>query len=190
MRTALLATLLALVAGPLFGCKAIQSEVQAAKAALDKLSDDELAAYVHDGALELTSHGIKFAMSRSPNSAATIKNDGTIADQTLRAVVIPMFKDAPLGTVASGALGVAQAQLSAKLQGSSLDTLILVAKSILTQVTLPKNPDDKLSPRLQKALAAFFTGMAEGDEKELSIPGPTPTPAPSSPGPAPTPPPK
>ena len=70
------------------------------------------------------------------------------------------------------------AQLKGKVSGGTLDVLIIVAKTVLTQVTLPANPAEKINPRYHGALLAFFTGMAEGVEKPLNIPGPVAAPPP------------
>lgn len=171
MRTAL-AFGLAILALASIGCGAITKR-------LDSLTDDQLANYSHDAAYELTDHGVKFALEKG--STATVQKDGGIADQALRTVVIPLFSKADLGTVSASTIDSAFAGLKSKVSGGTLDILMLVAKSALTQITLPANPTDKMNPRYHRALLSFFTGMAEGVEKALNIPGPAPAPIPAPP---------
>jgi hypothetical protein len=171
MRTAL-AALLGVFALASVGCGYVAKK-------LDALSDDQLAMYAHDAAYELTDHGVKFALDKG--SPATVQKDGGIADQALRNIIIPLFSNAPLGTVSASAVDTAFAQLKTTVSGGTLDVLLIVAKSALTQVTLPPNPTDKINPRYHATLLAFFNGMAEGVEKALKIPGPAPAPGASPP---------
>jgi hypothetical protein len=154
--------------------------------AIDRLSDDELAAYLQTGAKDATKFGIAYAQKKYPDKAPQIKADGKNADVALRGTIIPSFSGASTGDVARAAVDQAIAFLANKLSSAQIDGLVLVANTVITLVPMPKNPTDKLSPRLKKAVAAFFTGMAEGDEEALGIPGPAPAP---NPAPAPTPPP-
>ena len=171
MRTAL-AALLGICALASVGCSYVTKR-------LDALTDEQLASYSHDAAYELTDHGVKFALKKG--SAATVQKDGGIADQALRTVIIPLFSNATLGTVSASAVDTAFAQLESKVSGGTLDVLLIVAKSALTQITLPPNPTDKINPRYHAALLSFFNGMAEGVEKALNIPGPAPAPGASPP---------
>ncbi len=171
MRMAL-AAVLGLLAVSSVGCSYVSKK-------LDGISDDQLAMYAHDAGYELTTHAI--ALAQEKGSAKTVQADGGTADQILRTVVIPTFSKADAGTVASSSLDTAYAQLKAKVTGSTLDQLYLVSKAALSMVTLPTNPADKINPRYHQALLSFFTGMAEGLEKKLGIPGPAPAPAPTPP---------
>lgn len=187
MTTARISVAMALVAFAglsQIGCGAVGT----AKDALAKLTDDELAAYVQAGAKEATSFGIGFAMKKYPDKAAQIRTDGQNADQVLRTVIIPIFSKVSTGSVARSAVTDAVALLGSKLSATQADGILLVANTVLTMVPLPANPADKLDVRTAKAVAAFFTGMAEGDESALGLPNPTPAPAPA-PVPVPAPPP-
>lgn len=167
------------------GCTTITHE-------LDRLSDDELASYLEAGAQKATGFGVKYAIKKNPDKMAQIQKDGTLGDQIIREVMIPAFTNSASGTVLKGAIDVAVAKLASKLSGSPIDTILMVADTLVAQVPLPKNPADKLSPRLQKAIGASFLGMAEGLEQALGIPSPVPTPVvpPPAPPPSPAPPPK
>jgi len=146
---------------------------------LDAVSDDQLALYAHDAGYDLTGHAV--ALAQEKGSAKTVQTDGTVADQVLRNVVIPIFSKADVGSVAASSLDTAFAALKTKVTGSTLDQLYLVSKVALTMVTLPTNPADKINPRYHQALLSFFTGMAESLEKKLGLPGPAPAPAPTPP---------
>jgi hypothetical protein len=180
MKYALLVAIPVMIAS--MGCTTLVADINA-------LSDDALASHVEAAAKESAILAISFATWKDPSKATTIKNDGTLADQALRQALIPAFQNAPLGTVLAGAISVAQQQLASKLQGSPVDALVLVASTAISGISMPST--GYLSPRMQKAVAAGFQGLAEGIEATLGIPGPSTqpgtTPAPSStPVPAPS----
>lgn len=162
------------------GCRTINH-------ALDSLSDAELAAYLEDGAKIGTSRGIGYALKKYPDKKDQITKDGKIADDTIRNVIVPVFSGAKSADVTRAALDQMIMLLASKLSTSQIDLLVVIAGTVATQVPMPANPADKLSPRTKLGIAAFFTGMAEGIESALGIPGPTPVPPPAPP-PAPPPP--
>jgi hypothetical protein len=166
-----LAPLALLLAAASAGCAV---EKQVAKE-LDSISDADLASYASKAAAQLTDHAVKLALEKG--SKATVATEGALADQILRNVLIPMLSKADVGTVASGSLDTAYAQLKAKVGGGTLDQLYLVSKVALTLVNLPTNPADKINPRYHQALLSFFTSMADALEKDLGIAPPPQPPA-------------
>lgn len=172
-------TILPIVACASMGCTAVT-------ASLDKLTDDELASHVEGIAKSAAQLAIQFATWKDPSKATQIKADATVADQVARLALIPMFQNAPLGTVLVGGITIAQQQLSSKLVGSPVDTLVLVAQTALAAIPVPSS--GYLSPRLQKAIAGGFLGLAEGIETAMNIPSPVPVPVAPPPPPTATPP--
>lgn len=148
---------------------------------LDGLSDDELALYLETGAREAVKFGVDYAVKKYPDKTAQIQKDGQIADDLLRNTIIKNFSGAASADVAKSAINQAIQLLSSRLTNAQIDGLVLIAGTVLTQVSLPQNPTDKLSARTKMAVAAFFTGMAEGLEASLKIPPPGPAPAPPPP---------
>lgn len=144
--------------------------------ALDKLSDDELAAHVEGVAKEATQLAISYATWKDPAKAPQIQKDSAVADQVVRQTILPALQNAPAGTVLAGAIGIARQQLSSKLSGSPIESLVFVVSTAISGISAPANPAATLSPRLQKAIASGFLGLAEGIE-ETSAPVPPPPPA-------------
>src|SRR4029077_10904743 len=176
MKMKILAVLLGVLSFASVGCTAIKHK-------LDGISDDQLAAYLEEGAQFATSKGISMATKKWPDRAAQIKTDAIAIDKAIREVVIPAFSGEPTAQVLTQIL----AQITAKVRNTTLDTFELVFEGVLLQVPLPPNPTDKLSPRTTKGIIGFFTGSAEGIEKAEGLPNPTPAPVPPPPPPAPAP---
>lgn len=158
---------------------------------LDSISDDQLASYLEKAGSSATRVSVKFAINTYPDRTVQIQKDGAVIVRAIREVIVPALTNAPLGTVAKGAIDLAVAQLSKQLTGSPLATIASVADTVVELVPLPANPTDKLSARLQKGIASSFLGIAEGLEKALNIPPPAPgtsgTPGPGAPPPPPAP---
>lgn len=146
--------------------------------ALDRLDDDELAGYLNHGAREATRFGIDYAKKKYPDKAVQIQKDGETAAGVIRNLIVKSFSGAATSDVARSAVDQAIALLGTRLSGSQVDGLVLVAGTVLAQIPFPKNPADKLDARTRKAVSAFFTGMAEGIETALNLPGPAVPPAP------------
>lgn len=180
-------TLLAILPLMFVGCSAIST----ARHELDSIPDDQLASYLEKAGQSATAVAVKFAINSYPDRTTQIQKDGAVIVQTIRTIIVPALTNAPLGTVAKGAIDLAISQLSKQLAGSPLATVASVAETVSTLVPLPQNPADKLSPRLQKATSSSFLGIAEGLEKALNIPPPAPaasgSPGPGAPPPAPPP---
>jgi hypothetical protein len=179
MKFALLAVIPLMIAA--MGCSTIVADI-------NLMPDDVLAAHVETVAKEGAVLAIGFATWKDPSKAVQIGKDAAVGDQLLRGTLIPMFQNAPLGTVLAGGIAVARQQLQAKLAGSPADALALVASTALAGITVPSA--GYLSPRMQKVIAASFLGLAEGIESSMGIPGPsTPPGPPPAPPVAPAPPP-
>lgn len=162
---------------PMMSCSSVTK-------ALDNVSDADLASFIETGANKGAAFAIKYAMSKYPEKATQILKDAAVADQVVREVMIPLFTKASLGTLTKGAMDVAISQLSAKLTNSPIESIVSVISGVVEGLPLPPNPTDKLSPRLQGAIAGGFTGLAEGIESQTNTPPPPVTP-PAPPPPAP-----
>lgn len=173
MKYALLAAIPLMIAA--MGCSTIVSDINA-------MPDDVLASHIEGAAKEAAILAIQFATWKDPSKAVQIGKDVTVGDQLIRGTLLPMFQNAPLGTVLASGIAVARQQLQAKLAGSPADAIVLVASTALAGITVPSA--GYLSPRMQKAIAASFLGLAEGIEADLGLPAPS-----TPPGPAPGPPP-
>lgn len=166
------------------GCSSV---ITSAVTAIDKMSDDELAAHVESLSKEGAKLAISYATWKDPAKAVQIQKDSTVADQVVRQTILPYLQNAPAGTVLAGAIGIARQQLASKLTGSPIDTLVLVFSTAISGIPTPAIPGVPLSPRLQKAIASGFLGLAEGIEETSAT---SPAPVPAAPPPTPAPPPK
>lgn len=134
-------------------------------AAVEKMSDEELARTTSSAAKGATRFGLKYALDKEPEKAAEIAENARLAVKIVRENVLPVFLGASTVEVLRAAVETALAQLGDQLKPSVISAIQLALDVVAAKVDLPVNPADKLSPRVRGALAAFFDGVALGLEE-------------------------
>lgn len=148
-----LALLLTVV--PSAGCAAIRGKI-------DQMSDTELALKVNDGAEAAAHYGMKFLMDKYPDKKAAILKDAMLASTIIKANILPVFAGASSLDVLASAIETAMGQFKGKISAEVEAAIRLGFTVVSSQISVPKIPTDKLSPRLKGAILAFFSGTSEG----------------------------
>ncbi len=152
----------------LAGCLASCSQV-------DQLSDDQLAADLTAGAKAAAKYSLAAAVKKFPAEASKIQADALVVDHVIQKTVIPAFSGAETGTVLRSAIDSAMGLLRGQISDQRVLAVILLAETaITTELTLPANPTDKLTPRTSKAVLGIFTGISLGIEGVFPPPPPPP----------------
>lgn len=144
-----LLALLALVALTFTGCKTVA-----------QIPDEQFADGIHTLTYNSTYYGFKAVLNNNPAKYTQLAADVKTTTDIIRNNVLPIFTGASTGDVLNGAVNTALAQLS--VSPAVTDVIKVALALVETQVTLPANPADKLDVRTKLALAAFFSGVAEG----------------------------
>jgi len=140
---------------------------------VDRLSDDQLASYVQQGAENAVKYGLRLAIQKSSDNGAAILADARIADTIDRQNVVPVFSDAATADLVRSAVDTALALLKSKVKQEVADAILLALDVLESQIPLPQNPADKIDERTRKALLALFTGIGAGLDDVLGAQMPT-----------------
>lgn len=130
--------------------------------AIANIPDDVLAKDLNIGAQKAVEYGLKYAISKSPTDAQAIRDNAKIADDIIKANILPIFSGASTGDILKSALDTALSQLWAKASAQVRDTIQLAITILTANIPLPANPADKIDERTKKALNGFFSGLAAG----------------------------
>jgi len=167
MTRAFLLTLLLVFTIPSTGCTYLSRNIGAK---IDEMSDEELAIKIHDSTEGAVAAGLKLLAEKMPEKKAAILKDAAVASAIIKTNILPIFSGATSNDLVASAIMTALGQLSGKIS-LEVDGAIRLGYGMLSsKVMIPKIPTDKLSPRVQIALVAFFTGSSEALDDFLAPP--------------------
>jgi hypothetical protein len=153
-------------------------------AQVNQLSDDQLAADLNVAARGAAKYSLVVALQKFPAEATRITADAKTLDTVIQQNVLQLFSGAATADVARSAIDTALSLLKNKITDARVLAIIGLAETaIVTELPLPKNPADKLSPRTSKAIVGIFSGLSSGIEQALPAPAPPPPPPPPPPAP-------
>lgn len=134
------------------------------------IPDDDLAKHLNVGAQKAVEYGLKLLIKKVPAEAQAIVDNAKLANDILKANIIPIFSGAATGDVLKSAVDTALAQLWAKATPQIRDAIQLALTLLSANIPLPPNPADKLDERTKKALNGFFAGLSAGIDAVVSKP--------------------
>lgn len=131
---------------------------------IDRLSDEQLAADLNVGAKSIVKYSLKLALKKlSPEDQAKVSADAQLADKILVENILPIFSGTSTADLLRSSVDQALSQLKGKIKDPRVSAAIeLGTELIIADVTLPKNPADKIDARTRLALQGVFTGISAG----------------------------
>jgi len=147
---------------------------------VNEIPDEKFADGIHALTYHSVYYGFKAVLGNNPGRYEQLTTDAKTASEIIRTNVLPVFTGATTGEVLRSAVDTALTQLS--VATSVADTVKVALILVETQLVLPENPATELDVRTKLALAAFFSGVAEGlDQAVKDTPAPTGRTTPATP---------